>query len=89
MPFGLGLFETLLVLAVVVGIPLVLVVLLVRAMARRPGADGHVSPNAGRHQAAELDSTRHRLEELEAKLARTEEKVAFTESLLDDRRKGS
>nr|ASV46988.1 hypothetical protein [uncultured bacterium] len=89
MPFGLGAFETLLVLAIVVGIPIALVVLLVRAMARRPGADGPTGPQVGRHQTAELDSTRHRLEELEAKLACTEEKVAFTESLLDDRRKGS
>lgn len=89
MPFGLGAFETLLLLAIVVGVPLAAVVLLVRALARRPGADGGADPRSGRHQPAELDSTRHRLEELEAKLARTEEKVAFTESLLDDRRKGS
>jgi hypothetical protein len=87
MPFGLGAFETLLVLAIVVGIPVALAVLLVRA-ARRSG-DRPADPGAGRRRAAELDSTRQRLDEMEAKLARTEEKAAFTESLLDDRRKGS
>ena len=88
MPFGLGVFETVLILAVLVGIPVAVVVLLIRSQTRGMGADRAVSPPAAPQLTAELDATRQRLEELEAKLARTEEKVTFTESLLDERQEG-
>lgn len=88
MPFGLGIVETVLVLAVLVGVPVAAVVLLIRSQTRGSGADRPASP-APPQLTAELDATRQRLEELEAKLARTEEKVEFTESLLDERQKSS
>jgi hypothetical protein len=87
MPFGLGVFETVLILAVLVGIPVAVVVLLIRSQTRGMGADRPAGPPAPQ-LTAELDATRQRLQELEEKLARTEEKVTFTESLLDERRKG-
>lgn len=87
MPFGIGTFETVLILAVLVGIPVAVVVLLIRSQTRGPRADRPAGPAATPQLTAELDATRQRLEELEAKLARTEEKVTFTESLLDERQK--
>lgn len=88
MPFGLGIVETVLIVAVLVGVPVAVVVLLIRSQTRGPGADRPASPAAPPQLTAELDATRQRLEELEAKLARTEEKVTYTESLLDERPKG-
>jgi len=88
MPFGLGVFETGLILAVLVGIPVAVVVLLIRSQTRGGSADHPASPAATPQLTAEIDAARRRLEELEAKLARTEEKATFTESLLDERRKG-
>lgn len=86
MPFGLGTVETFLILAVLVGLPVAVVALIIRAHSRGTGADLPANPAAARQLSAELDATRRRLEELEAQLARTEEKAGFTESLLDDRR---
>jgi hypothetical protein len=88
MPFGLGVFETGLILAVLVGIPVTVVVLLIRSQTRGTGEDRPASPAATPQLTAEIDAARRRLEELEAKLARTEGKVTSTESLLDERRKG-
>ena len=88
MPFGLGATEILLVLAVLV-CPVALLVLGVRALLRRSAADLPEGDAHTRHLTAELDSTQHRLKELEAQLARTQAKVALTERLLDDRRKRS
>ena len=88
MPFGLGIVETVLILAVLVGVPVAGVALLIRSQTRGRNVDRPASP-APPQLTAELDATRQRLEELEEKLARTEEKVEFTESLLDERQKGS
>ncbi len=87
MPFGLGIVGTVLILAVLVGIPVAVVVLLIRSQTRGAGADRPATPAATPQLSAEFDAARRRLEELEAKLARTEEKVTFTDSLLDERQK--
>ena len=86
MPFGIGLFELLVVLAVV-ACPVALAVLGIRALSRRSVARDRLGSPPARQLAAELDSTQRRLGELEAKLARTEEKLAYTESMLDDRKR--
>jgi hypothetical protein len=81
MPLGLSVLELLLVL-LVLGAPVGIVVLLVKSVARRSGDDRALGADQHMQLKAELDSAQMRLEELEAKLARAEEKASFTESLL-------
>ena len=81
MPFGLGLVETLVVFLVLIALPVAAVVLVVRALRGR-GRDSL----AARQMAEELEFTRRRLQALEAQLARTEEKGASAQSLLDRKR---
>ncbi len=84
MPFGLGLAEALLVL-LAMAVPVGAVVLLVKTLSRGPAPD-RLRGAHERQLAAELDSAHARVEELQAKLARVEEKVAFNEDLLGDGR---
>lgn len=84
MPFGLGLFETFVVFLLLLALPATGVVLVVRALRGRQH-----DPLAALRTEEELESARHRLRMLEARLARTEEKAAGAQSLLDDGRQGS
>ena len=84
MPFGLGLFEILLVIAVT-GAPIGLIFLGVRALSRRSAPDRHLEAS-NRHLEAELDSAHRRTEEMEVKLLEMEERLSFTHNLLEGRR---
>lgn len=85
MPFGLGLFEALFIFLATFAVPAGAVVLLVRALSRGSSPDRLRAAHEGQ-LAAELDAAHGRVEELEAKLARVEEKAAFDEDLLGEGR---
>lgn len=82
MPLGLGFIEILLALAFL-GAPIGLLVLAVRILSRRSDPDRHLHRAQNEQLTAELDYAQRRLEDLEARLERTEKKAAFTEALLD------
>lgn len=82
MPFGLSPTEILFSLAVLLA-PAGVLLLGIRAFARRSGADRHLHEVEHRQLTAELDAAQGRVAELEAKLERTEERAAFTEALLE------
>lgn len=82
--FGLGVLQLLLVL-VVIGVPVGLLLLGVRALSRT-SAPEHLVQARNRELEAELDSANRRIEEMEVKLIGMEEKLSFTHSLLESRR---
>ena len=84
MPFGLGVLELLVVLAVM-GAPIGLLFLGVRALSRR-SAPGPLLEARNGELEAELDSAQRRIEEMEVKLIGMEEKLAFSHDLLEGRR---
>jgi hypothetical protein len=88
MPFGLGLFELIFVL-VVLALPVVVLVLAAKFISRmfRPARIG--SAEIEQHQLAnELQRAHDRIEELEARVARVDEKASFTQDLLEKPRTG-
>jgi hypothetical protein len=85
MPFGLGIIEVIVVLVLLIGIPAGAIALGVWAFTRFSGRDRLGGERQDQQLAAELDSAQLRLEDLEGKLARAEERARFTESLLERR----
>jgi hypothetical protein len=88
MPFGLGFFELFVVLVMLV-VPVVVLVLAAKLISRmfRPGRAR--ADEVEQHQlAAELQRTRIRIEELESRVARVDEKASFTQELLEKPRTG-
>lgn len=84
MPFGIGPLELLLLLALFC-VPVGVVALVVRLVSRGRRSDSLPLQARNPQLAADLQATQLRLEELEAKLARSEERAAFTEALLEAR----
>ena len=85
MPFGLGVGE-LIVAILSLAIPGVVLVLGVKFISRliRPRHDGLDQLQI----ASELQQARRQIEELEAKVARVDEKASFTQELLEKPRTG-
>jgi hypothetical protein len=83
MLFGLGAGELVLVM-LLLGAPVALLLLTARRIARALGS-GRNNPQELEHQqrAAELRDAQFRIEELEAKVARVDEKADFTQRLLE------
>ena len=83
MPFGLGVGELVLILTVLC-VPIVLVVLAVKlASGFFGGARKQFGETEQRQVAAELERAHLRIEELEARVARVDEKASFTQELID------
>jgi hypothetical protein len=85
MPFGLGIIELIVALILLVGIPAGAIALGVWAFTRFSGRRRLKPAGQDQQLAAELDSAQLRLEDLEGKLARAEERARFTECLLERR----
>jgi cell division protein FtsL len=83
MPFGLG-FGELIIAMLLLGAPVALLVLTTKHIARALGS-GRNDPQQLEHQqrAAELKDAQFRIEELEAKVDRIDEKADFTQRLLE------
>jgi hypothetical protein len=85
MPFGLGIIELIVVLFLLIGIPAGAIALGVMAFTRFSGRRRLEADRQDQKLAAELDSAQLRLDDLEGKLARAEERARFTESLFEGR----
>jgi type II secretory pathway pseudopilin PulG len=84
MSYGLGLIDLIFAL-IMLGILAGVIALGVRAVNRFAGRRRLEETRQDQQFAAELDSAQLRLEDLEGKLARAEERARFTESLLERR----
>jgi hypothetical protein len=88
MPFGLGFGELLLVLAMF-GVPVAVVLVAAKALSRAFGSSRSLPTAESQRLTGELQQAQLRIEELESKLERVDEKATFTQQLLEERRPDS
>ena len=83
MPFGLG-FGELLIVLLMYAVPAVILVVAARFLFRMMGGSRNGPDQIGHQQlVTELELAQTRIEELEARVSRVDEKATFTQDLIE------